>query len=303
MTVPQPSADELLRLWQSGVPLDAAWVHFAIFYDDFAHRALRTHPDNDADVLGLDHPRYKELCKGWLPKTWEARVKKQAITRKNERIHLLGEIYAGRLWAIGLRTSDLHADRVRVPPELFRVNKHGALTRPRGIGWTDERLTTAEESFFHVRVVSSPTANQTADDSSAALVKFPNTNNESGSLPPEIDRMLGEFKSAGESHIDLTVVRPRTEDQKIQSADNPRVTRAGRPPIDPRIRPKVEQLWKLANFREIKSRTEQAEEVRAQILGEEYRDRHDTPNFKSARIVRIIGQVARAHSRWAAGRE
>jgi hypothetical protein len=301
MTVPEPSQEELLRLWESGVPLDSARVKFAVFFDEFAHRALRAHPDNDADVLGLDHPRYKELIKGWLPRTWEARKQKLAITTKNERIHLLDEIYGGRLWAIGLRTSDLHGERVRIPPELFRVNKQGALARPSKIDWIEEKLTTAEGSYFHLRVVSPSTANQTADGSPPVGFSLPNKSNESGSLPPEIDRIMSEFKSAGESYIDLSGVRPRSEDQTVESDDGTRATRPGRPPIDPRIQPKIEELWKLASFRAIKSRIRQAREVRAQILGEEYRDKDGTPNLTTRMIARLIGKYSKAQLRQSTG--
>src|SRR6266436_3682347 len=100
MFTPEPSRDQLLALWESGIPLDSAWIEFAVFFDRFTHRALHTHPANDPDLLEPD-PRYKELSKGWLPRTWEDRQKKLVITTQNERIHLLGEIYAGQLWAIG----------------------------------------------------------------------------------------------------------------------------------------------------------------------------------------------------------
>src|SRR3974377_443003 len=116
MSIPEPSICQLKTLWESGTPLDDAWVEFARFFDRYALRALRTYPANDASVLGLDHPRYKELSKGWLPPTWDARQRKLAITTESERSNLLDELYADRLWAIGFRTLPNGFDEVvRVP--------------------------------------------------------------------------------------------------------------------------------------------------------------------------------------------
>ena len=106
-------SNDLKALWEAAVPLDEAWIEFAVFFDRFALRALRTYPANDSDVLGTDHPRYIELNKGWLPSTWEGRLKKLAITIEGERNHLLGEIYSGHLWAIGFLTLPNGFDQAR----------------------------------------------------------------------------------------------------------------------------------------------------------------------------------------------
>ena len=89
MPTSELSDDQLAALWESGIALDAAWIEFATFFDRFSHMALRTYPANDADVLA-PNPRYKEL-QGWLPKTWEGRKQKLAVTTRNERLHLLDE--------------------------------------------------------------------------------------------------------------------------------------------------------------------------------------------------------------------
>src|ERR1700685_2539806 len=102
MRISEVTNDRLKALWEGGIRLKSAWVEFAKFFDRFAYRALRTYPANDPDVLAPD-PRYREL-QGWLPKTWEGRQEKLVVATRNERMHLLGEIYAGRLWAIGFRT-------------------------------------------------------------------------------------------------------------------------------------------------------------------------------------------------------
>jgi hypothetical protein len=158
MHSPEPSKDELRALWEAGVSLDAAWVEFAAFFDRFALRALRTHPENDVDVLGLGSPRYLELNKGWLPRTWEARQKKLASTTVSERINLLGEIFSGDLWAIGFRTKESGFDEVvRIPRQLFFFDELGGLDSPSEINWGKGELTTDTASFFDIHVVRAPT--------------------------------------------------------------------------------------------------------------------------------------------------
>src|ERR1700733_10632517 len=156
MPTSKPSTDPLRAQWESGVALDAAWIEFAVFFDSFAHRALRTHPANDVDVL-THNPRYKKLSQGWLPKTWEARQRKLATTRRNERIYLLGEIYAGHLRAVGFRTLPNGSDElVRVPRQHFYFDETGApKTRPE-INWTKGELTVGNSSYFDIRVVRAP---------------------------------------------------------------------------------------------------------------------------------------------------
>lgn len=146
---------ELRELWESGVPLDWAWVEFACFFDQFALRALRTHPNNDPDILHGD-PRYQEL-KDWLPKIWEGRQVKLKIIMKNERANLLGEIYTGRLWAIGFRTLANGSDEpVRVPRQLFFVDDEGERANRPDIYWNKAELTVGSDSYFDIRVVNAP---------------------------------------------------------------------------------------------------------------------------------------------------
>ena len=120
MPVTELSKDQLEDLWKSGIPLDHAWVAFARFFDSTALQALRTHPNNDPDPARVHDPRYLELIKGWLPTTWEARLLKLAAITESERGNLLGELYDGRLWAIGCRTLPSGFDEpVRIPRRLF----------------------------------------------------------------------------------------------------------------------------------------------------------------------------------------
>ena len=141
-------------LWESGVPLDYAWVEFARFFDNFAWFALQRHPINDNEIAS--HPRYQELNKGWLPRTWEGRQRKFKITMENERVALLVEIYAGRLWAIGFRTLPSGSDEpVRVPREFFCLDPEEAPFHD-GISWAKGQLMMNDESYFDIRVVHSP---------------------------------------------------------------------------------------------------------------------------------------------------
>jgi hypothetical protein len=253
--------NRLKALWEAGVPLDEAWIEFASIFDRFAHRALRTDPANDPDVLGIDHPRYKELSKGWLPPTLEGRQKKLAITTKNERTRLLGEIYAGHLWAIGFRTLENGDDEaVRVPRQRFYVDEDGELSPPIKINWSKGELVSSDAIYFDVYVVQPPA-------SDAALRSINDSSNAASGpspiLPTEVANASG----------------------------------AGRPNTNKEIRAKTRELWKEANFREIKSRIEQAREVRAQLLGETHRSTDDMPNYKSTVIGRIIGEVSKEQPR------
>lgn len=177
---------ELREMWESGVPLDTAWVEFARFFDQFSLKALRTHPINDADVLGLNHPRYQQLKKGWLPQTLEGRQKKLEITTRNERANLLGDIYTGRLWAIGFRTLPSGFDEpVRVPRQMFFVGEEQEQADHPAIHWSKGELTVGSDSYFDIRVVQAPVStneiveptNEMESDSAAPEGR-PKTSNE-----------------------------------------------------------------------------------------------------------------------------
>ncbi|MFN0303064.1 MAG: hypothetical protein ACKVQU_22220 [Burkholderiales bacterium] len=167
MSESRPTKDALAALWKSGVPLDSAWIEFAEFLDAFAVRALRTDPCNDADVLGLDHPRYRQLSKGWLPISSESRAKKLEIATRNERTNLLQEIYAGRLWAIGYRSLPDGTDELtRVPRQPFFVDEAGERNKRPDIHWGKAQLTVGNASYFDIRVVRPPPS---GDDGAEAL--------------------------------------------------------------------------------------------------------------------------------------
>lgn len=144
-------------LWKTGVPLDSAWIEFAEFLDAFAVRALHTDPCNDVDVLGLDHPRYRQMSKGWLPMSSDGRTRKLEITTRNERINLLHEIYVGRLWAIGYRFLPDGTDELtRVPRHGFFVDETGVRDGWPDIHWSKGQLTVGSASYFDIRVVRPP---------------------------------------------------------------------------------------------------------------------------------------------------
>ncbi len=184
------SGDELKALWESGVSLNSAWIEFAKFFDRFSYTALCTHPANDPDVRSLAEPRYIELFTGsWLPRTWEARQRKLASTTKNERIYLLGEIYAGQLWAIGFRTLPTGCDKLtRVPRQHFFFDEAEGREQGPEIHWSKGELTVDGISYFDIRVVRCPVASQksvqpgdkqsvtaAAPDSVAAVLPQPRT--------------------------------------------------------------------------------------------------------------------------------
>jgi hypothetical protein len=148
MTVRGRSADELLRLWESGVPLDSAWSKFALSLDEFALSTLHTHPNDDPKIFGLGDHRYKELSKGWLPRTWEGRQKKFALITKKERLHLLREINAGYLWAIGSRMLASGSDElVVIPRELFLFEATSDPKHRPEINWDASELRASNTSY------------------------------------------------------------------------------------------------------------------------------------------------------------
>ena len=85
---------ELRELWESGTPLDSAWVEFSDSVDDFKLAALRTPPKKYQVIR--DDPRYQQLEPS-LPKAWKDRQQELHIITIVERVNLLYRIYAGPL--------------------------------------------------------------------------------------------------------------------------------------------------------------------------------------------------------------
>ena len=217
---------ELRELWESGVPLDWAWVEFAPFFDHFALRALRKHPINDADIS--DHPRYQQL-KDWLPKTWETRQLKLKIIMKNERANLLGEIYTGRLWAIGFRTLANGSDElVRVPRQLFFVDDEGEQANRPDIYWNKAELTVGSDSYFDIRIIDAPISTNEApcgqgDDSpkkteSVAPVGRPNTSDEIREMVEELWKSDPSFQALPDRTAQAGEVRARLVSKDARNA-------------------------------------------------------------------------------------
>lgn len=209
---------ELRELWESGVSLDSAWVEFACFFDQFALRALRTHPNNDPDILHGDS-RYQEL-KDWLPKVWEGRQVKLKIITKNERANLLGEIYTGRLWAIGFRTLANGSDElVRVPRQLFFVDDEGERANQPDIYWNKAELTVGSDSYFDIRIIDASVSTNEApcgqgDDSpkkteNVAPVGRPNTSDEIREMVEELWKSDPSFQSLPDRTAQAGEVRAR----------------------------------------------------------------------------------------------
>jgi hypothetical protein len=270
MRATKSSKDGLLAHWEAGIPLDSAWVDFAVFFDRFALTALHTHPDNDADVLGLEHPRYKELSKGWLPKTWETRQKKLAITTKNERIHLLGEIYAGHLWAIGFRTLASGSDElVRVPRQFFFFDETGEREQGPDIHWTKGQLKVGRTSYFDIRIAK---------------------------VPPTGDTLAAPTNPVPKDHPDgaKAVVRQKTTKKAKVHAKHPdaksrRKKVGGRPNTSSQVRREFRKLWGASSaFRSLNVKS-MVPEVRAAIRGEERR-LEETSGYRFSSMAKIIGQ-------------
>ena len=147
---------DLESLHASGVPLDYAWIEKAKLFDDFAYRALSTDPTNDADILGLEHPRYQQLSKGWLPTTAAARRKKLELVTQSERANLFDRIHGGDLWALGSRTLDKGSDEVvRGPRQHFFVDEETEEVFQH-INWKKGEMRVGSESYFDIRIVEPP---------------------------------------------------------------------------------------------------------------------------------------------------
>jgi hypothetical protein len=262
MRISETSKNQLAALWESGVPLDSAWIEFAKFFDRFAHRALCTYPANDPDVLAPD-PRYNEL-QSWLPKTWEARQEKLLVTTGNERIHLLGEIYAGRLWAIGFRTFPDGSDElVRVPRQHFFFE--GGVCGV-AIHWAKGKLTVGTTTYFDIHVAQTPTD----PDGRSPLACGDEQSDHSGtSSKPRKPRR---------SKQRTTALSKTKKHKKV----------GGRPSTNRRISREVRKLWDTSpEFRNLRVK-QMVGQVRSVILGENRRD-EETSGYRSSSMAKIIG--------------
>jgi hypothetical protein len=254
---------QLPALWQSGIPLDSAWIKFAKFFDDFAYTALRTYPGNDPDVLAR-HPRYGEL-QAWLPKTWEARKQKLLVTTRNERTHLLGEIYAGRLWAIGFRMLPNGSDEpVRIPRQhFFFVGAEGPDIR---IDWEKRQLTVGGMTYFDIKIVRNPIT----QDGRLARARAKGSDDRL--------RSKGEHRKVKRPHPRATALPKKAPAKKT----------GGRPNTSREIRKALRQLL-LAEPDSWSSPVKVVvRRVRGALLGEERRD-VEVRGFKTSSMAKVIG--------------
>lgn len=263
--------DELKALWGSGIPLDSAWIEFAKFFDRFSYTALRTHPTNDPDIRSLTEPRYIELFTGsWLPKTWEARQLKLASTMKNERIYLLGEIYAGTLWAIGFRTLPNGSDElVRVPRQHFFFDDVGKRQQRPDIHWAKAELTVGSTSYFDIRVARVPS---TTDELAAAPIPAP-------------ERAVDGSRTA----VTRTTAKRSKEPRRRLGKKSRRKKLGGRPGTHRKVRREFRSQWgKDPSFRNWPTKR-MVPAIRAAILGKERKDEEAT-GYRSSSMAKIIGQ-------------
>lgn len=137
MAASKVSDDQLPVLWEAGIPLGSAWITFGKSFDPSTAR--RAHGQLLAPV----------------PKTREGRSQKVLVTTISERAHLLDEIYAGRLWAIGSLTLASGSDKlVRILPRYFR-SVDGVMPAI-CINWDRAELTVDGKTYAEIRVVRSP---------------------------------------------------------------------------------------------------------------------------------------------------
>lgn len=210
---------------------------------------LRTDPIHDRACE--KDSRYQQL-NGWLPASWEDRQKKLNYIIDVERFHLLGELYSGRLWAIGFVTESDGFDRpTRVPRELFFVNHNDDPENQPQIDWYKGELSRGEVSYFDIHVLQ----------------------------PPDQVEVNPDKKDAQSLN---------TEEQRAPPIKSTR----GRPSTGNEIRNMVIKMWKDPEFQKISNRTTQAREVRAKLCGEETHYIDNLVGYNTSTIVRIIGEVA-----------
>ncbi len=150
------SETEISALFESGTPLDSAWIEFSPAMDRFAYEALRTDPADDGRLRKANPQRYEQLVKGWLPKTWPSRQKKLTLRTHDERANLLYGIYHGDFWAIGFRTlSDGSDELIRVPRQHFFVDYDREEPFP-DLNWSKGELRVGDTSFFGIHVIRAP---------------------------------------------------------------------------------------------------------------------------------------------------
>jgi len=154
MTDPELSPDELLRLWETGDPLDLAWHEYA---DSFVLTVLRAKPEMDPLLFGLHNPPYKKAAKTWLPKTAEGRKRKLEVVMHDARTCLLRELYNGRRRAIGSRTLPNDNDQlVRIPCRVFSFDEIEDTDQRPDINWSNGELCIRDTSYRDIRVVPAP---------------------------------------------------------------------------------------------------------------------------------------------------
>jgi hypothetical protein len=246
------SQHELRALWESGVPLDRAWLEFTPDnFDAFMLRVLQTYPAND-DMF--EHAsdeavrkRYAQL-KGWLPMDPEGRQTKLRIKIDVQRSYLLDNLYDGDLWAIGFRTlPDGFDELARVPRHLFFTDYEQERDVRPDVYWAKAEVRADDGAYFQIRVIRSP------------------------ELPPQAVREK-HAENTQDSSRPKKLGRPSTAD-KISTLV-------------------AELLTTDLAFQAMPNRQTQAAEVRARLRGESARYEHDMVGYRTSVIVRIIGEVA-----------
>jgi hypothetical protein len=196
MTFPEPSPHELFRLWESGLPLESAWVEFA---DSFVLTVLHTHPEKDPLVFGLHNRRFKEAAKAWVPETAEGREKMLEMVTRDARACLVSELHAGRRWAIGFQAdSSGSREAIRISRQLFSLDEPGHSERHGSIDWSKNAISVGTSSFIDVHVIRPPPGTEESLATATAGTAIPNDGASTVAVH-ETSSPEGRARSVGES--------------------------------------------------------------------------------------------------------
>ena len=238
------------------------------FFNPTADEPLHTSTANDKDVLA-GYPSSGEM-RDQLPETLVGRRQRLLVTAINERSRLLGEIHAGRLWALGIRRPPGGSDEiVRVPREHFLfVDGVGPDIV---INWDSNRVTADRTTYFEVRVVRVPLS-------------------PARSLRSASGRERRALKAKASADKSIRIAK-RLKDRR----------KANRPKKVGGRRNTSREIQRV--FRKLLSERPELQnclikrlvgEVRAAILGKDRRN-EEVPGYKSSSMAKIIGHELRGY--------
>lgn len=267
------TANRFHQLWSTGTPLSDAWIEMS--REDFNRkkwRALQRSPVNDFDYVDTI-----ELG-GWLPQTLEGRLGKLKLIEQLEKSDLFARLFEGGLWAIGYRTKPLREDEPSlVPRDLFHIDAPDDLSAL-VTNWAKGEVQFGSESFFDVRVVRAPVGGLDSE-----LLHAPKRSGED--IPPLQDKVAFVTQEGSGSSVSPQTLKSQEPDPKPNA-------KRGRPNKKERVQEMALKLWKTDEaFRAMGNRVDQAREVKARLLGEEFRHADEMAGYKLEVVIRSIGEV------------